>query len=346
MYNRYVVEGLIARKLPVKVIALQDLIGEAALHDAGNRKTVTQAITSALDHYRSAGATVIYDSWLYRFLWPIIIRERLRGSFRLISFSQLCYWDTYGSIPSRFLHRLKTMAALVPAHHHIGVSHAVLHADLGPFYTRKKATVIYPASDFAGKALAQAKCAQMPAKLVSVGNYNQRKGFHVLVEALSLVFKSHPELKGQVVLHLAGNRSFDPPYVDRLRALVAEKSLTESVIMDDWKSRDEISSLFSESQLFVFASESEGFGMVVLEAMLHGLPVLLGNFMTAQELLGSSPAPGFIVPSRNAALYAGCIVDYLLSPTRRQTGALARERALEIALSWDEVVTKFYTLLV
>lgn len=349
IYNRYVVEGLIARGVSLKVIALQDLIGEKALHDPNGRKVATRAISSALESYRSASSgpvTVIYDSWLYRFLRPVIARERLRGSFRLISFSQLCYWDTYGSIPSRLLHRLMTMAALVPAHHHIGVSHAVLHADLGMMYSQNKTTVIYPASDFAGKDLLQARCATMPAKLVSVGNYNQRKGFHTLVEALSLVFESHPELKGQVVLHLAGNRSFDLAYVQRLRNLIEEKSLTECVIMDDWKSRAEISSLFSESQLFAFASDSEGFGMVVLEAMLHGLPVLLGNFMTAEELLGSSLTAGHIVPPRNAQRYATCIIDYLLESDRQQAGDQARKRALEITLSWDEVIAKFYQLLV
>jgi len=290
--------------------------------------------------------TVIYDSWLYRFLWPIIAKERLRGDFRLISFSQLCYWDTYSSVPSRLLHRLKTMAALVPAHHHIGVSRAVLHSDLGMMYSSKNSSVIYPASDFAKKELPQAKSALMPAKLVSVGNYNQRKGFHILIEALSLVFTSHPELKGQVVLHLAGNRSFDTDYVHRLRELVDEKSLSKSVIMDDWMNRDEIGRLFCDAQLFVFASDSEGFGMVVLEAMLHGLPVILGDFMTAKELLGPTKAAGYIVQSRSPEKWAQCIIEYLLSSNKEQKGLEAKKRAVEIALSWDEVVDKFYQLFV
>lgn len=346
IYNRYVVEGLIRRGVAVQVIAVQDLIGQEALHDSSLKKTAMKAITSALAPYRSEGVTVLYDSWLYRFLWSVIAWERIRGNFRLISFSQLCYWDTYSSAPSRLLHRLKTMAALVPAHHHVGVSHAVLHADLGILYSRKKATVIYPASDFAGKNLIQARCAEMPAKLVSVGNYNQRKGFHLLVEALALVFASHPEFKGEIVLHLAGNKGFDLSYMTRLQDLVVENSLSECVIMDDWKSREEISTLFSASQLFVFASESEGFGMVVLEAMLHGLPVVLGNFMTAEELLGPFSDGGYIVPSHTAQYYADCIIDYLKTNSRDQKGAQARKRALEIALSWDEVIDKFYQLLV
>ncbi|MDY0287628.1 MAG: glycosyltransferase family 4 protein [Sphaerochaeta sp.] len=346
MYNRYVVEGLTGLGLPVVVISLQDLIGQEALHDRRMRKTAKRAISSALEPYCSEGATVIYDSWLYRFLFPLMVWKRVRGNLRLVSFSQLCYWDTYASTPLRLLHRLKTMAALVPAHHHVGVSEAVLHADLGLFYRRKNTTVICPASDFAGRNLIQARCATMPAKLVSVGNYTKRKGFHVLIGALALVFESHPELKGQVVLHLAGNLSFDPGYVDRLRTLIEEKHLAQSVIMDDWKGRDAISALFSESQLFVFASESEGFGMVVLEAMLHGLPVLLGDFMTAEELLGASHAGGYIVPSRLEQGYAQCIIDYLLDDNRSQRGELSRARALEFSQSWADVVEKFHQVLV
>lgn len=349
IYNRYVIEGLLERGVSLEVIALQDIIGEKALHDPRSRNRARKAISTALKPYRAASwgrVTLLYDSWLYRLLWPIIGRERLSGRFRLISFSQLCYWDTYGSPAYRLWHRLQTMAALVPAHHHIGVSDALLLADLGVFHTPKRSTVIYPASDFAQASLQQASCAQMPAKLVSVGNYNQRKGFHVLVEALSLVFTSHPELKGQIILHLAGNRSFDTDYVDRLRELVTRESLTDSVIMDDWMSRAEISSLFSSSQMFLFASDSEGFGMVVLEAMLHGLPVLLGDFMTAEELLGSSHTAGYIVPPRSPQQYADRIIEYLLESDRQQKGSQARKRALEIALSWDEVIDRFHHLLV
>jgi glycosyltransferase involved in cell wall biosynthesis len=181
----------------------------------------------------------------------------------------------------------------------------------------------------------------MPAQIVSVANYGERKGFHVLVEALARVAPRAPELADRLTLRLLGNLDFDPAYVARLRERIAAAGLTDRVILDGWKSREELSRLLGESQLFAFASTSEGFGMVVAEAMLHGLPVLLSDFNVAPELLGGDREAGYIVEKTDADGFATAICDYFTHRDRAQMGLHARLRAEALVSPWSHVAEQF-----
>lgn len=347
IYNRQIIDRLIAAGHPVRVIALDSLVSVEKLHQsaaAGEvRKALSQALNTLHSEMRKTGqrATVVYDSWLYRFLWPFVIFERLRGRFILVSFSQLCYWDTYRSSHTRVWHRLLTLLALAPAQRRIAVSRSLLDADLGVARSDKRDKVIYPGCDYISQPLALAACSNMPAQIVSVGNYTPRKGFHVLIEAMACLFADKPPWRDCIKLRLVGNRSFNPDYLKKLEEMIVAHNLQSAVFLEDWKTRQEISSMFSESQLFAFASDSEGFGMVVLEAMLHGLPVVLGDFMTARELAGDDGRCGFVVPRSLPKAFASVFTRYFSQDDRDQMGLNARKRALQVGHGWDAAAEEF-----
>jgi glycosyltransferase involved in cell wall biosynthesis len=334
VYNRYLIEGLRARGHDVEILLLPNINRQPLM--AGSR-----AIYNLLTNYRGNARVVLYDTWLYRWLWPIMGLLRFRTNFRFISFAQLCYWDTYSSFASRTFHRMLTWAALLPAHQHVAVSKTMLLDDLGVLSRICAGEVIYPGCDWAETQLPEADTGRRPAQIISVANYGDRKGFHVLVEALSLVVKRAPDLGGSLTLRLLGNLEFDPAYVERLKSMIAAMGLSDRVILDGWKSRDELSRLLGESQLFAFASTSEGFGMVVAEAMLHGLPVLLSDFKVAPELLDGSPGAGYIVAKGDSAGFAQAICDYFTNRDRARMGTCAQARAKQLVSSWDHVVERF-----
>jgi glycosyltransferase involved in cell wall biosynthesis len=201
--------------------------------------------------------------------------------------------------------------------------------------------VVYPGCDWADAEVPQADACRLPAQIVSVANYGERKGFHVLIEALAQVKAIAPELAQHLSLRLIGNLEFGPAYVARLREQIAAAGLSGRVILDEWKPRDELSGLLGASQLFAFASTSEGFGMVVAEAMLHGLPVLLSDFSVAKELLGGDREAGYIVPKGDAAEFAKAICDYFTHRDRARMGVHARIRAQALVSPWGQVVENF-----
>jgi glycosyltransferase involved in cell wall biosynthesis len=92
------------------------------------------------------------------------------------------------------------------------------------------------------------------------------KGFDTLIEAMVLVRQNHPK----ATLRIVGGGDDEP----RLRALANRHGLTEVItftgIIDDASLQAE----YTACDIFALPSRKEGFGLVFLEAMIHGKPCL------------------------------------------------------------------------
>jgi 1,2-diacylglycerol 3-alpha-glucosyltransferase len=122
----------------------------------------------------------------------------------------------------------------------------------------------------------------VPAKalmLSSVGRLGAEKNFEVLFRAVA---KAKPRL-GNFRLVVAGDGPEREPY----KKLVAELGLKDQVVFLGYVSRGEVLDLVEASDLFVFASVTETQGMVILEAMGRGTPVVAANALGPSEMLAS-----------------------------------------------------------
>jgi glycosyltransferase involved in cell wall biosynthesis len=105
--------------------------------------------------------------------------------------------------------------------------------------------------------------------ILSVGRLNAAdaaKGFDTLIEAMVLIRQNHP----QATLRIVGGGDDE----SRLRALANQHGLTEVItftgIIDDVSLQAE----YAACDIFALPSRKEGFGLVFLEAMIHGKPCL------------------------------------------------------------------------
>lgn len=99
---------------------------------------------------------------------------------------------------------------------------------------------------------------------ISVGNLIFTKGFDILIMAFS-------QMKNQNCrLVIIG----DGPEKNNLQNLIDFLNLTQQITLSGKKSRTEINEMMSVSDAFVLASRSETFGVVYIEAMAAGLPVI------------------------------------------------------------------------
>jgi glycosyltransferase involved in cell wall biosynthesis len=144
-----------------------------------------------------------------------------------------------------------------------------------------------PIAEVADDARARAR----PLKAIWAGTFSLRKGAHYLIEAWRLLGageKARLEVYGQ------------PQVPPRLGAatpgnVTFHGSVPKPVLFQAYQSAD----------VLVFPTLSDGFGLVVTEAMAHGLPVITTDRAGAADLV--SPDNGLIVPAANPRALADAL---------------------------------------
>lgn len=169
--------------------------------------------------------------------------------------------------------------------------------------------------------------------LLFVGHYRPRKGLHHLVEAFSGMGTC------RAVLHLVGRKE-DPEYFANLMRVVREHNAEDRIIFHGQVSDDELAHLYASADIFVFPSLWEGFGIVLLEAMSYGLPIIATDVAAIPEL---------VKDGENGLLVEPGDVDGLAAAISRLVGDKGLrermgERGREIAscYSWERSGELFY----
>lgn len=114
--------------------------------------------------------------------------------------------------------------------------------------------------------------------ILCVAQKRPYKNLHRLIEALPLIDEHS-------LLVLPGAPT---PYERQLRAKADELGVSERVRFPDWLSEAELAGLYRCSDAFVLPSLIEGFGLPVLEAMAHGVPVACSNVSALPEVAGDA----------------------------------------------------------
>ena len=92
----------------------------------------------------------------------------------------------------------------------------------------------------------------------------------------------------------------------------------------------EVARHLRECDVFCLPSRWEGFGYVLLEAMLLALPCVAFDIFAAREVVVTGET-GVLVPDGNEAALGAVLADLLAEPERRRRlGQAGRERALAI----------------
>ena len=123
---------------------------------------------------------------------------------------------------------------------------------------------------------------------LTVGGIEPRKGSEYLIDALSRCKAESPPGRSPI-LAVIGGHSFQDYEAYRTRVLgsLAERGLVlgEDVVLLGTVSDDELPQWFHAADGFVFPSINEGWGLVVLEAMSAGLPVVASDIEVFHEFL-------------------------------------------------------------
>lgn len=116
--------------------------------------------------------------------------------------------------------------------------------------------------------------------IVTVGRLVPIKNHETILRAFRLVQERIPDSE----LVLVG----DGEQRDQLEALAETLGIVDSVRFTGNISRDHVYELLAEADLFALASESEGFCVAAIEAMAHGVPVVVSDIPTLNEVVGEA----------------------------------------------------------
>ena len=166
-------------------------------------------------------------------------------------------------------------------------------------------------------------------------------------EYLIMALAAHREIFGDTaVLHLVGRPSYKG-YARALYELTVKLELEDRVNFVMGVSAAELASFYAMSDVFISASEHEGFCMPIVEALFHGLPVIAYDAAAVPETLGIG---GVHLPSRDSVLiatWANRLVES--SDTRNSFVRLASQRTNQLGPKvtvkvFDDAIAKLINL--
>lgn len=200
------------------------------------------------------------------------------------------------------------------------------------------AVVAYPGRDHLSSGVDEAGIAERcgrsgPLRLLFIGNVIPRKGLHVLIEALALLPRDGWRLT------VAGDMTVDLKYTEKILTSVRALGLNEAVGFAGRVEDSKLPESLNYCDCLVMPSFYEGFGIVCLEAMGFGKPVIASTAGAAPEWIEDC-VEGFLLPPGAVRLLA------------ERIALLIRDRDLLLGLSlaawkkhaghstWGEAVEK------
>ena len=180
--------------------------------------------------------------------------------------------------------------------------------------------------------------------VLSVGAVKPRKGTLELVRAMAVVRREMPDAQCVII----GNLDWEPDYVAKVRAAIAELDLGGCVHLLGHVPEATLMGWYHAADVFAVPSMNdgwrfEGYGLIYLEAGAAGLAVI-GTTENGGEDAIDDGVTGFLIPqARVADELPGAILRLLRDPVlAAQMGAAGREKAAR--QTWDHVARKMLLL--
>src|SRR5437660_6958385 len=293
------------------------------MHGSVARITVSLHLTNRIKHYvRDGGFDVIH---YHEPLMPVLPVTALRfsqtvnvGTFHAFARSNVGYY--YGKpLLKRYVRRLNARIAVsVPAkefvEHYFPGEYRVVPNGIDVQRFRNQP----PLPEFA-----DGKC-----NILFVGRLEYRKGLGYLLRAFAQLKRSYPAIR----LIIVG----DGPLRRWYGNFIARKQL-EDVVTAGYVSSDELPRYYASADIFCSpATGDESFGIVLLEAMASGKPIVATDIAGFRHVL-TKRREGLLVEPKNKRQLATVLEALINGPTLRRDLGVAGLRTVQ-QYDWERVI--------
>ncbi len=107
--------------------------------------------------------------------------------------------------------------------------------------------------------------------LTRLSSTEKHKGYDIVLESLKEIVDEYPAIKYLIV------GKYDIAEKQRLDELINKLALKNIVVLAGFVPDEELANHYNLADVFIMPSKKEGFGLVFIEALYYGLPVIAGN---------------------------------------------------------------------
>lgn len=171
-----------------------------------------------------------------------------------------------------------------------------------------------------------------------IGQISPHKGQDVFLRSIPLIMKNNPNSKFVVV----GDGSRQGDYILQLKNLTMQLGITEHVFF--LGPRRDIPQIMKDLDVFVSASRSESFGLVLVEAMASGVPVVAADAGGISEIIEHGKS-GLLFSIDDEGMLAGGVCSVLNNPLlakKYSENAVSRVHSLFSVKSMTEQTMRIY----
>lgn len=166
-------------------------------------------------------------------------------------------------------------------------------------------------------------------RLLLVGSLIQRKGIDLLLKALVHVEQVYE-------LHIVG----EGPEREALKTQIDALQLGKKVRFHGFQQGDTLREIYAESDIFILPTREDCFGLVILEAMCAGLPVISSKYADGAYDLVIEGETGYIIDPNQSEQFAAVISQLLGDKERMKTMGIAGKKHAE-AFRFEKVIQGF-----
>lgn len=209
----------------------------------------------------------------------------------------------------------------------IAISNAISHEVSTHYKLDTRTITIVPLGIpiTADRNLRQVNPEKFCPKVMYLGRLEKRKGTSIFLAAIPLVLQRFPNVEFVVIGKDSATAPDGMTYQEYARQLLSEETL-QHIIFTGPLPRAEVDRHFADSDIFVAPSVYESFGIVYIEAMSWGKPVIGCRVGGVPEVVADGET-GLLVPPQDANALADAIVEMLSNtPLRERMSEAARQR--------------------
>lgn len=176
----------------------------------------------------------------------------------------------------------------------------------------------------AGRLLCEAGVTGNPL-ILGVGQFIERKGWEYTIRCMPSIIARYPEVK---LLIVGPSKPAEPAFRQRLLQLATETGVIDHLQILHDNTPEFIQDAYRSATILTHPSFVESFGLVLLEAMTAGVPVVAHNG-TGIPCIIDDGVTGYVVDVRNVQQYTEALLSLLDDPALRQRmGSEGRRQAV------------------